>query len=167
MFELLFRHLSPEKIMDLQNVRKFVINNNIIGTAVGVVIAYSFWDLIKSFVGDILLPSFYFIFIHWFIKNEFISSVFESVNKINIPKFINSCISTAFVIISTFLIIQHIVNNWAGIDTNTITPQPKHISQQEQQPTQKTAIHNPIPSQQQIQAQPLQPLQPSWSRRLE
>jgi len=106
------QYLSPQQFIDFQNFKKFLIDNNIIATTAGVLIAYSAWDFIQSFVGDLVLPGVYFLIIDRFISNGFVSSVFEPVNKLNLPKFITRLISFSIVIIFTFLFIQFVIKNW-------------------------------------------------------
>uniref|UniRef100_A0A6C0HT05 Uncharacterized protein n=1 Tax=viral metagenome TaxID=1070528 RepID=A0A6C0HT05_9ZZZZ len=108
------QYLSPQEFIDFQNFKKFLIDNNIIATTAGVLIAYSAWDFIQSFVGDLVLPGIYFLIIDRFISNGFVSSVFEPVNKLNIPKFITRLISFSIVIIFTFLFIQFVIKNWVN-----------------------------------------------------
>ena len=85
MFESWFNYLNPQQLVDMQNFKKFLLDNNIIATTAGVLIAYSAWDFIQSFVGDLALPGIYFLFIQRFITNDFVSSVFEPVNRLNLP----------------------------------------------------------------------------------
>jgi large-conductance mechanosensitive channel len=106
------QYLSPQQFIDFQNFKKFLIDNNIIATTSGILIAYSAWDFIQSFVGDLILPGIYFLIIGRFISNGFVSTVFEPVNKLNIPKFITRLISFSIVIIFTFLFIQFVIKNW-------------------------------------------------------
>ena len=112
MFKSWFDYFNPQQLVDMQNFKKFLLDNNIVATTAGVLIAYSAWDFIQSFVGDLALPGIYFLFIKRFISNNFISSVFEPVNKLNLPKFISRLFSFAIVIIFTFLVIQYIIKNW-------------------------------------------------------
>lgn len=96
--------------------KQFIIGNNVISTIVGVIIAYSAWDFIQSLVGDIILPGMYFLFFQRMFRNsEFVSSVFEPVNKMNIPKFTKQLFSFFIVIIVTFLSIQYIANRVIGM----------------------------------------------------
>jgi len=117
----------PQYLIDFQNFKSFLIDNNIIATTTGVLIAYSAWDFIQSFVGDLVLPGIYFLVIGRFISNGFVSSVFEPVNKLNIPKFITRLISFSIVIIFTFLFIQFVIKNWIN-QNNTKIPLPPTIS---------------------------------------
>jgi len=106
------QYLSPDQLIDMQNLKKFLLDNNIIATTAGVLIAYSAWDFIQSFVGDLILPGIYFLIIARFVKNDFVSSVFEPVNRLNLPKFITRFISFIVVLTFTFLFIQYIIKNW-------------------------------------------------------
>lgn len=106
------QYLSPDQLIDMQNLKKFLLDNNIIATTAGVLIAYSAWDFIQSFVGDLILPGIYFLIIARFIKNDFVSSVFEPVNRLNLPKFFTRLISFIVVLTFTFLFIQYIIKNW-------------------------------------------------------
>jgi large-conductance mechanosensitive channel len=112
MFDYWLQYLSPQQFLDLQNFKKFLLDNNIIATTAGVLIAYSAWDFIQSFVGDLVLPGIFFLFIQRFITNGFVSSVFEPVNRLNLPKFIARLISFTVVILFTFLFIQYVIKNW-------------------------------------------------------
>jgi large-conductance mechanosensitive channel len=116
----MFDKLLPQQILDFQNFKKFLLDNNIIATTAGVLIAYSAWDFIQSFVGDLVLPGIYFLFIQRFISNGFVSSVFEPVNRLNLPKFITRLSSFLIVISFTFLFIQYVIKNWLT-DTSLTT----------------------------------------------
>jgi hypothetical protein len=100
---------------NFEEFKQFINTNGILSTAAGVIIAYAAWDLIKSLVGDILLPSVYFICIHPFLEKEIVSLIFAPIEKINIPNFTKTAISFAIMLIITFVGISYITNNW--IDT--------------------------------------------------
>ena len=114
-------YLSPDQIIDMQNFKKFLMDNNIIATTAGVLIGYSAWDFIQSFVGDLILPGFYFLIIGRFVKNDFVSSIFEPVNRLNLPKFFTRLISFSVVLVFTFLFIQYIIKNWLNDNTKKDT----------------------------------------------
>ena len=124
-------YLSPDQMIDMQNFKKFLMDNNIIATTAGVLIGYSAWDFIQSFVGDLILPGFYFLIIGRFVKNDFVSSIFEPVNRLNLPKFFTRLISFSVVLVFTFLFIQYIIKNWLNDnvkkDTLTTTLSPPSI----------------------------------------
>lgn len=117
-FENWFYYLSPQQILDLENFKQFLISYNIVTTTVGVLIAYAAWDFIQSLIGDILLPGIYFLFFTHFISNKFISSVFEPVNKLNLPRFITRLLSFSIAVTVTFLFIQYIIKNWINKNNN-------------------------------------------------
>lgn len=122
-FSSWLQYLSPQQLIDMQNFKQFLLDNNIIATTAGVLIGYSAWDFIQSFVGDLIFPGLYFLIVRQFVKNEFVSSVFEPVNKLNLPKFFTRLISFTFVIIFTFLFIQYVIRNWVNAKiTTTTTP---------------------------------------------
>jgi large-conductance mechanosensitive channel len=54
--------------MFFSELRKFIADNNIVGTCAGVIIALVTKDLILSFVGDIVIPLFIFLFLKLHIK---------------------------------------------------------------------------------------------------
>jgi large-conductance mechanosensitive channel len=111
-FDSWLKYLSPQQLIDMNTFKKFLLDNNIIATTAGVLIAYSAWDFIQSFVGDLILPGFYFLFIGRFFSNKFVSDIFEPVNRLDLSKFFTRLISFIVVIVFTFLFIQHIIKNW-------------------------------------------------------
>jgi large-conductance mechanosensitive channel len=99
-----------EPIFDFQGFKIFLQDNKIIGTVIAVIVAYSAWDLIQSFVGDIILPTIYFLLFHR-INTKYTSIIFEPMNKLNIPKFIKEFLSFIVVLFLTFTLIYQGVNN--------------------------------------------------------
>jgi large-conductance mechanosensitive channel len=125
-------NFSSEQLINLEDFNKYIMDNNIISVAVGVIIAYSAWDLIQSAVGDIILPGLHFAFLrHIFSTNEFVSSVFEPVNKLNIPRFTKQVLSFLIVLIITYLFIHNIVMQWTQ-DPTTHKSSPFIKSESEQ-----------------------------------
>ena len=45
------------------NMKKFIIDNGIIGTAAGVCIAIATKDVVQSFVNDVIMPSIYLLLV--------------------------------------------------------------------------------------------------------
>ena len=126
------KYLSPEQLIDYKNFQKFMVDNNAISTTVGVLVAYAAWNFIQSLVGDIVLPGTYFLFISPFISNKFVSSVFEPVNKLNLPKFFTELLSFLTIIFFTYLLIQYVIKNWTNTATSanvqtSQTPSPQVI----------------------------------------
>lgn len=149
MFDYWLQYLSPQQFLDLQNFKKFLLDNNIIATTAGVLIAYSAWDFIQSFVGDLVLPGIYFLFIQRFVSSGFVSSVFEPVNRLNLPKFITRLISFTVVISFTFLFIQYVIKYWltdnALITPDTSVPSPPSPPIQGNAVVQGNVIVNEVP----------------------
>ena len=50
-------------IIDFEGLKEFIIDNRIVGTTTGVILAYTALATVRSMVGDILLPLFYFFII--------------------------------------------------------------------------------------------------------
>ena len=95
------------------NFKEFIVSNGIIGTASGVIIAYAAWDLIKSLVGDFILPSVYFSMIHPFIEDgSKVSMFFEPIEKIDLPNVFKNLISFFIMLLMTFFVIHYITIHW-------------------------------------------------------
>jgi len=102
--------------------KQFIVSNGIIGTAAGVIIAYAAWDLIKSLVGDVILPCLYFICIHPWLQNiEMVSIFFAPIEKIDFPNFTKTLISFIIMIVIAFFSIHYITLNWIT-ETPTFGP---------------------------------------------
>ena len=99
-----------ETLFELNDFKKFLSDNKVIGTVIGVIVAYSAWDLIQSLVGDIILPSIYFL-IFQRINSKYTNGIFEPMNKLNIPNFIKELLSFAMVLFVTFTVIYQILSN--------------------------------------------------------
>jgi large-conductance mechanosensitive channel len=99
-----------ETLFELNDFKKFLNDNKVIGTVIGVIVAYSAWDLIQSLVGDIILPSIYFL-IFQRINPKYTNGIFEPMNKLNIPNFIKEFLSFAMVLFVTFTVIYQIISN--------------------------------------------------------
>jgi large-conductance mechanosensitive channel len=99
-----------ESLFELNDFKKFLSDNKVIGTVIAVIVAYSAWDLIQSLVGDIILPSIYFL-IFQRINPRYTNGIFEPMNKLNIPNFIKEFLSFAMVLFVTFTLIYQIISN--------------------------------------------------------
>ena len=93
--------------MDLQkDLKSFVLANNILTTMAGVTIAFSTGVMIRSLVGDIILPILYLLIRR---GKPSVSGTFAPINRGNIDNYIKELVSWIFVIIFTFLIIEYLV----------------------------------------------------------
>jgi hypothetical protein len=96
----------------IEKFKKFIVSNNIISVSVGVIIAYAAWDLIQSAVSDAIFPGMYFLFFHWaFGSNHFVSSMFEPMNKLNLPRFTQRFLSFMIMLLVTYLSIDYAIKN--------------------------------------------------------
>jgi len=107
---------------DRVSFEKFIYENSILSTTAGVLVAYSAKDMIQSFVGDLLLPGIYFIFVQNYVNSKFVSKVFEPVNKLDLPRFFSNLISFMVILFITYLTIQHIIKKVLPYDTLSPSP---------------------------------------------
>ena len=92
---------------------KFIMDNSIIPTTAGVLVAYSAWDLIQSFADDVALPGLGLLFESLTAKSTAVPH-----NRLDVPKFVSRLMSFFLVLFVTFLGIQYIVANFGpGADS--------------------------------------------------
>ena len=126
-------------IIDFEGLKEFIIDNRIVGTTTGVILAYTALATVRSMVGDILLPLFYFFIIVPIFRiilpisknldNGLISHVFEPVSKLDISNFLKELITFIFIVFTTFFFIQYLF---------------KHLSKNETQITKNYIPNNDI-----------------------
>jgi large-conductance mechanosensitive channel len=85
-------------------MKKFIIDNGIIGTAAGVCIALATKDVVQSFVNDIIMPSIYLLLIS--MNASYFSKSLTSKHSVDFPHFINQFVSWVFICIITFLFVR-------------------------------------------------------------
>ena len=105
---------QPDKFKE--QLSKFIVDNNIIGTAAGVSIAIVTKDIIQSFIGDILMPSFYFLLIQLNFK---LITISKDKSILNVSGFFKQFISWILVIIITFLFVRIAFKLLFGVDDTT------------------------------------------------
>lgn len=74
-----------------------------------VTIAFSTGTMIRSLVGDIILPTVYKLFAS---RVSALSGAFAPINKMNIDNFVKEFISWCFVVATTFLLIEYVIRRW-------------------------------------------------------
>jgi len=94
--------VNPNEFRD--NMKKFIVDNGIIGTAAGVCIAVSTKDTIQSFVNDVIMPSIYFLLVS--MNTSLFSKTLSTKHVIDIPKFAIQFVTWIFVCIITFIFIR-------------------------------------------------------------
>lgn len=115
------------EIVDVHAFKQFLLNNNIVATTAGVLIAYAAWDFIRSLVGDLLLPGFYYLFL----SHQTLSKMFKPVHKLDVSNFVARTLSFVMVIVLTFYTIQYLVGHWIQSNGNGNGVDPSAIKQHE------------------------------------
>jgi len=96
-----------------EQLKKFIVDNGVIGTAAGVSIAIVTKDVIQSFVGDIILPSFYFVLAS--LKVTKITEMLPGKRVIDFTNFMKQVISWILVIIITYVFITFAFESLLGV----------------------------------------------------
>jgi len=94
-----------KKIMG-RDLKTFIIQNKILGTIAGVTIAFSSGTMIRSLVGDIILPTIYLLMSKMGIET------FNQLPPVNVASFLKEFVSWGFVIIITFMLIDYIFKKY-------------------------------------------------------
>ena len=91
--------------MVFSQFQKFIIDNNIVGSTAGVLIALSAKDLLTSIVGDIIIPLIIFLLLRLNIKR--LTAILPSgSNHFQITNFIKNLISWIISMIVTFIFVK-------------------------------------------------------------
>ena len=109
--------INPNVFRD--QMKKFIVDNGIIGTAAGVCIAVSTKDTIQSFVGDVIMPAIYLLLVT--LNSPYFSKSLLNKHTIDFPKFLNQFVSWIFVVIMTFLFVRIAFGNLFGVDGNAVS----------------------------------------------
>jgi large-conductance mechanosensitive channel len=107
---------NPTKFKE--QLKKFIVDNNVIGTAAGVSIALVTKDIIQSFVGDIVLPSFYFVLAS--LKVTKVTEMLPGKHFLDFTNFMKQFISWVLVIIITYLFITITFQSLLGIGRDDV-----------------------------------------------
>ena len=99
------------------NMKKFIVDNGIIGTAAGVCIALATKDVVQSFVNDIIMPTIYLLLIT--MNASYFSKTLSSKHSVDFPHFINQFVSWIFITIITFLFVKIAFGSLFGANGDT------------------------------------------------
>ena len=99
--------------MEVAEIKKFIIDNNIIGTMAGVAIALYTKDLIFSFSSDIVVPSINKLLLTLNIKA--LTAILPHNVKFNVTVFLQNFISWFLGVLITYIFIQYTVKKLFGI----------------------------------------------------
>ena len=118
--------IDVNKQIFIDKLKKFIIDNSVIGTTAGVCIALVTKDLIASLVGDIIIPGIIILFIHLDIKS--LAKMLPGKSSFDFTNFFKQFISWIFVIIITFVFITYAFKGLLGISdaspgATTATPE--------------------------------------------
>lgn len=106
------RIVNPNDFRD--QMKKFIVDNGIIGTAAGVCIAVATKDTIQSFVNDLIMPAIYLLLVTF--NSSYFGKSLVNKHTVDLPKFLNQFVSWVFVVIMTFLFIRLAFGNLFGVD---------------------------------------------------
>ena len=96
--------MITNKEIFMAQFKKFILDNGIIGTSAGVIIALVTKDLILSLVGDIIIPVFIIMILKLNIK--WLTSVLPGKSSFDFTSFFKNLISWIITMIVTFFFIQ-------------------------------------------------------------
>jgi len=106
-------------------LRKFVVDNNIVGTSAGVCIALATKDGIQSFVQDIVIPGIVIILhslhVDWLTK----ILPLHGKSQLNVLNFINQFITWILIIIISFVFVKFAFEYLLGITNGKDAPSDK------------------------------------------
>lgn len=87
-----------------KNISDFINSQNIIGTISGVTIAVSAGNTIRSFVNEIIFPTFYYIF-----RSNLKTSEFTPISYEHISVFLKEFLTFLFVLVLTFYFVKNVM----------------------------------------------------------
>lgn len=88
------------------DLKTFIIQNKILGTIAGVTIAFSSGNMIRSLVGDIILPTIYLLL------SKIGITTFTPLPSLNLSIFVKEFVTWLFVLITTFMLIDYIFKKY-------------------------------------------------------
>jgi large-conductance mechanosensitive channel len=111
--------IDANKQIFIDKLKKFIIDNSVIGTTAGVCIALVTKDLIASLVGDIIIPGIIILFIHLNIQS--LTKMLPGKSSFDFTNFFKQFISWVLVIIITFIFITYAFKGLLGISDGATT----------------------------------------------
>lgn len=99
-------------------LKKFVIENNIVGTSAGVCVALAAKDGIQSLVGDIIMPSMVALLHALHIEGVTKFLPVEGHMKLNIANFVKEMVTFILIIVLSFLFVKFAFGYLLGIGSS-------------------------------------------------
>ena len=96
--------MITNKEIFIAQFKKFIVDNGVVGTCAGVIIALATKDLILSLVGDIIIPVFIILFLKLNIK--WLTAVLPGKSTFDFTSFFKNFISWVITMMVTFFFIQ-------------------------------------------------------------
>lgn len=103
----------------VSQIKKFIIDNNIVGTSAGVGVGLAAKDAIQALVNDILLPLFVVLFRYLNIESASKFLPVDENAQLNIINFIKQMITFILVVTVSFLFVKLAFDYLLGVDTST------------------------------------------------
>lgn len=97
-------------------IKKFIIENGLIGIIAGVGLGIITKDVIQSLVADIIIPV--IIILLSFLKLKILLNIIPKKNNLNILNFVNNFVSWLITIVITFFFITYSMKYLLNIDTS-------------------------------------------------
>jgi large-conductance mechanosensitive channel len=103
----------------INELKKFVIDNNIVGTVAGVCVALSAKDAIQSLVGDIIIPI--IVILLRMLHIDFLTKYLpvSGNSQLKITEFIKEMVTFILIIIISFIFVKIAFGALLGIDLET------------------------------------------------
>jgi large-conductance mechanosensitive channel len=128
--------LPNQKTQFVDNLKKFIADNNIVGTAAGVSIALVTKDVIQSLVGDVIIPGIIFLLLKLNIQS--VTKVLPGNETFQMINFIKEFISWLFVVIITFVFVKFAFEGLLGIDDTSNNSSQNQTQTQDKTTSQET-----------------------------
>jgi large-conductance mechanosensitive channel len=100
----------------IDNIKKFVIDNNIVGTSAGVCVALATKDSIQSLVSDIIIPTTLILLNSLNINSVKRYLPVNESNQLNISNFIKQLITFILIVVISFLFVNIAFGYLLGIN---------------------------------------------------
>ena len=99
----------------LDQLNKFLVDNNIVGTAAGVSIALATKDVIQSLVSDVIIPAIIFLLLKLNVDSLTKILMIPGKTKFDFMNFIKQFITWIFIIIITYVFIKVAFEGLLGV----------------------------------------------------
>ncbi len=111
----------------LDQLKKFIVDNNIVGTSAGVCIGFAAKDAIQSMVGDVIVPAALVSLrkLHIDFLKKYLPET--SKNSVDLSSFIKQMVSFILIIIVSFIFVKLAFEYLLNVDTTTPTSGDKKI----------------------------------------